>query len=63
MIEPMKVRWKVLISKASIWLASEIFLTLVGLDNVADYSEFVLQSKAAGQLSATFANAVTWVAV
>ena len=37
----MQVRWKILFTKAIIWLGSEIFLNCVGLDNLADYSEYV----------------------
>ncbi len=37
----MKVRWKLLLIKGVIWLISEILLTFVGLDDLADYSEVV----------------------
>lgn len=33
--------WKSTIAKTAIWLAAEILLNVVGLDNIADYSEFV----------------------
>jgi hypothetical protein len=36
----MNVNWRTLLIKASIWLVAEIILNLVGLDNLADYSEF-----------------------
>ncbi len=39
----MNVRWKLLLIKGIIWLASEILLTLVGLDDLADYSEVVFE--------------------
>ncbi|HIK29932.1 MAG TPA: hypothetical protein IGS17_04505 [Oscillatoriales cyanobacterium M59_W2019_021] len=39
----MRVRWKTLLIQGSIWLASEVLLTLVGLDDLADYSEFVFE--------------------
>ena len=35
------VKWKVLCSKSLIWLAAEILLCLVGMDDIADYSEFL----------------------
>ncbi|MGD1899458.1 MAG: hypothetical protein ACFB16_21250 [Phormidesmis sp.] len=35
-------QWHPLISKLFFWLVAEIILNLVGLDNVADYSEFLL---------------------
>lgn len=37
----MKTQWKSILAKTTIWLATEIVLNLVGLDNIADYSEFV----------------------
>lgn len=30
-----------IIAKIACWLAAEIILTLIGIDNLADYSEFV----------------------
>ena len=36
----MKVRWRTLIAKTTFWILTEVFLTLLGLDNLADYSEF-----------------------
>lgn len=36
----MKVRWKMLIAKTTFWVLTEVFLTVLGLDNLADYSEF-----------------------
>lgn len=38
----MQGHWHTLISKLLFWLMVEIILNLVGLDNVADYSEFLL---------------------
>ena len=40
----MKIRWKILLASITMWLVSEISLNLVGLDEFADYSEF-LQDK------------------
>ena len=37
----MRVKWKVLSRKTLIWLAAEIILTFVGMDDLADYSEFL----------------------
>lgn len=37
----MKTQWKNVWVKAIIWLACEIILNLLGLDNLADYSEFI----------------------
>ena len=37
----MEVRWKTLLTKTLIWLTAEIVLNSMGLDTLADYSEFV----------------------
>jgi len=37
----MTVNWKALLAKTTVWLAVEILLNLLGLDNLADYSEFI----------------------
>lgn len=39
----MATPWKALIVKLTVWLAAEIVLNLIGLDNLADYSEFVFE--------------------
>lgn len=39
----MNIRWKFLLIKGVIWLVSEILLTLVGLDDLADYSELIFE--------------------
>lgn len=41
----MKARWKRLMLEITVWLVAEIVLNLLGLDNLADYSEFIFQSK------------------
>ena len=40
----MRVRWKILLASMIMWLVGEVSLNLVGLDEFADYSEF-LQDK------------------
>ena len=40
------VLWKKLYIKAILWLGVEILLTLIGLDDLADYSEFLYGKKA-----------------
>ncbi len=35
------VHWKKLFLTATIWLATEICFTLLGIDDLADYTEFV----------------------
>ncbi len=39
----MKLEWKKVLVKTTVWLAAEIVLNLVGLDNLADYSEFIYE--------------------
>ena len=33
--------WQQVTYKTGVWLAAEIWLNLIGLDNIADYSEFI----------------------
>lgn len=42
----MKVKWSQLILKIIVWLFAEMYLTVLGLDNLADYGEFVFQYRA-----------------
>ena len=49
----MKVKWSELFIKIVVWLSAEIFLTALGLDNLADYSEFVFQYRALIQIAQT----------
>ncbi|AFY72144.1 hypothetical protein Pse7367_3928 (plasmid) [Thalassoporum mexicanum PCC 7367] len=37
----MKSQWKVLLIKLTAWAALEIAFNLVGVDTIADYSEFI----------------------
>lgn len=39
----MKRHKKKVFTKIIVWLAAEIILNLMGLDNMADYSEFVFE--------------------
>lgn len=39
----MNKRWKKAIAKILVWIALEILLTILGLDDLADYSEFALE--------------------
>lgn len=41
----MKTPWKKVWVKAAIWLVTEIILNLLGLDNLADYSEFIFDQE------------------
>lgn len=43
----MKMQWKKIWVKTTIWLVTEIILNLLGLDNLADYSEFLFEKEVA----------------
>ena len=47
----MEVRWKTLLTKMFIWLAAEIILNSMGLDTLADYSEFILDNNSVFHLT------------
>ncbi len=52
----MKLQWHKLLLKLTIWLALEIVLNLMGLDDVADYSEFIFTHSNTATASANVAN-------
>ncbi|EAZ92910.1 hypothetical protein [Crocosphaera chwakensis] len=37
----MNLKWKTFVYKTAFWMTGEIVLNILGLDNVADYSEFL----------------------
>lgn len=37
----MHIHWKKLVFTTTLWLVTEVILNLLGLDNLADYSEFL----------------------
>ncbi|NET54941.1 MAG: hypothetical protein F6K47_01665 [Symploca sp. SIO2E6] len=41
----MKRQWQRVCIKVTTWLAAEIILNLLGLDNLADYSEFIFDKE------------------
>ena len=41
----MKIQWSKLFFKTVIWLGTELALTCLGLDDLADYTEFVFQTR------------------
>jgi hypothetical protein len=43
----MKLEWKKVLVKSTIWLAAEIILNLLGIDTLADYSEFLYEQEVA----------------
>jgi hypothetical protein len=45
------MQWSKIASKIIIWLVTELLLNLVGLDNLADYSEFIAGERSIQQES------------
>jgi preprotein translocase subunit SecG len=41
-----QIQWKNLLVRTTLWLITEVVLNAVGLDNLADYSEFVFERNA-----------------
>ena len=41
--KPMNVQWKKLLVRTTLWLAAEIVLNFLGLDELADYSEVIFE--------------------
>lgn len=41
----MQIYWQSLFARAAFWICAEITLSLLGLDNLADYSEFIFQDR------------------
>lgn len=41
----MDIRWRKLLVKISFWLATELILNSIGIDDLADYSEFIYENK------------------
>ncbi len=56
-----RVRWRKLFVETSAWVTAEVMLNVVGLDNLADYSEFVFQNKAMLDATEAFSNLITLV--
>jgi hypothetical protein len=42
----MRLKWKNLLCQIAVWLVAEIILNLLGIDNLADYGEFVFDKDA-----------------
>ena len=40
-----QIHWKMLLVKFAIWLVAEVVLSLYGLDNIADYSEYLFRPR------------------
>lgn len=39
----MQVQWDKLIVKLAVWLAMEVILSVIGLDDLADYGEYIFR--------------------
>ena len=39
----MDIRWKFGVCKLFVWLAAEIIFSMLGIDDLADYSEFIFE--------------------
>ena len=55
----MQNQWQKLFIKLTIWLAAEILLNWLGLDDLADYSEFLASDKSLSQFNAIVPGLVT----
>ena len=47
----MEIKWKILLTKTLVWLLVEFVLNFIGLDTIADYSEFVFNKNTITRLS------------
>ncbi len=41
----MAIKWQTFLTRTLIWLALEIIFNSIGLDTLADYSEFIIYNK------------------
>ncbi len=51
----MQVKWKTFITKVAVWFVLELFLNVLGLDQLADYSEFLSHPVSIHPYTATIA--------
>ena len=42
----MQIKWKKFLTQTLLWLVAEVLLNSIGLDTLADYSEFVFDKNA-----------------
>ena len=40
----MNIRWKFTMGRLLVWLFAEVILSLLGMDDLADYSEFLFET-------------------
>ena len=41
----MQVKWNKILAKMIVWFAAELLLNFLGLDNLADYGEFIFEKE------------------
>ncbi len=44
------VKWRKLILKGSLWLTLEIVFNCIGIDDIADYSEYIFERNQIAQI-------------
>jgi uncharacterized membrane protein len=52
-VKEMKVYWKTLMLNIGGWIIAEVILSFAGLDNLANYSEFLYKPYLSAQVSET----------
>ncbi len=57
--ESAQARWRKTLIKGTLWLSSELVLGMVGMDTVADYSEFLMNSQLVDHLNQAIATITT----
>jgi hypothetical protein len=53
------VRWRKFLVKGTFWLSTELMLGLMGMDTLADYSEFLMKSRVVDHLGDAIATITT----
>jgi hypothetical protein len=39
----LRIKWQKLIFKVGVWIALELFFSYLGVDTIADYSEYIFE--------------------
>ena len=53
------IRWRKFLVKGTVWLSTELALGLIGMDTLADYSEFLTQSRTVDHIETAIASITT----
>lgn len=51
LLKAMKIKWKQLVFKIGVWIALEVFFSYVGVDTIADYSEYIFDRSMIASIS------------